>query len=848
VRSLVAGPGYGKTILAEQWAARDDRSVGWFRARPSAADVAVTARALAGACAAVVDGAGRRLLERLGVTQDPEREVTLLAEMLAEDLLDWPDDAWLVLDDYQHLAASVASERFVETIVDGSPVQILIAGRVRPAWVAARSILDGDVLEIPEVELAMSADEVEAVLEGGRSELASGLVALADGWPAVVGLAGMTPEVQDVDAVSPEALYERFADELCAGLDPRVRTGLELLATMPFVDRELVVTLLGAERADLVVGEALALGLLDEREGRLVLHPLFEEFLVRRGRAETRVEAAEAFPTAWAYYTAQKEPDAAFDLAHRLGVPSDIDRMLIDTMDELLNSARLPTLETWASRAVRLVGETPAVLVAQAEIALRRGRHLTAQALADRAAQGARDDRHVLYRALLLGGRAAHIGQREEDALRFAERAEAVGADERQRRQAMWVRLTAESSLERDTAWQLLEELQVAPRGDFDPTEVLRTADKKLALGLRFGAVHSLAEAKCVEELLPSVPDPFVRCSFRCMLSCALNLAAEYGHALDVAAAMGDDATEFRVEFALPYASLMQGTALVGLRRFVEAHQCLDMALVQAVRCTDAFGQQSVYTGRVRALLHEGRVAEACGLEPPDLATSLPGMRGEVWSSRGLALACIGRLAEARQFAEMSLQSTRAIEATVLAKCIAAVSALKARDTTQTKEIRALLTAAWDAGAVDCVVTGYRGSPDLLAALLRDTETTETTGYIVGRASDHDLAATLGIDPAAALDPVSTLSAREREVYDLLCEGFQNRDIAKQLFISVETVKVHARHVYDKLGIRSRTALALQAASRRSQAAPTATARGVESESSATEGWPGRNSSLDADL
>ena len=198
---------------------------------------------------------------------------------------------------------------------------------------------------------------------------------------------------------------------------------------MPFVDHELVVTLMGAERAELVVGTALALGLLDERDDRLVLHALVEEFLVRRARAETQVEAAEAFPTAWAYYTAQKEPDAAFDLAHRLGVPSDIDRLLIDTMDELLNSARLPTLETWASRAVRLVGETPAVLVAQAEIALRRGRHLTAQALADRAARpDACPQPTSVYRALLVGGRAAHIGQREDDALASYERAEAISA------------------------------------------------------------------------------------------------------------------------------------------------------------------------------------------------------------------------------------------------------------------------------------------------------------------------------------------------------------------------------------------------------------------------------------
>jgi len=155
----------------------------------------------------------------------------------------------------------------------------------------------------------------------------------------------------------------------------------------------------------------------------------------------------------------------------------------------------------------------------------------------------------------------------------------------------------------------------------------------------------------------------------------------------------------------------------------------------------------------------------------------------------------------------MSLTSTRAIESTILARCVTAVAALKARDGSQTKEIRELLTAAWEAGAVDCVVTAYRASPDLLAALLRDGETMETTGYIVGRASDQELAATIGIDPVAVLDPVSSLSTREREVYDLLCEGFQNREIAKQLFISVETVKVHARHVYDKLGIRSRSQL-----------------------------------------
>ncbi len=790
--------------------------MGWFRARPSAADVAVTARTLAVASAAVVEGAGRRLLERLGVTQDPEREVVLLAEMLAEDLDDWPDHGWIVIDDYHHLAASVASERFVETLVERSPVRLLIASRVRPAWVAARAILDGDVLEIPENELAMNVAEVEEILEGARTELASRLVALAGGWPAVVGLAGMAVDVRGVDAVLPETLYESFAAELYRGLDPSVRTGLELLATMPFVDRELVVSLIGAERAERVVGTSLSLGVLDERDDRLVLHPLFEEFLVRRARAETHVEAAEAFPTAWAYYTELKEPDAAFDLAHRLGVPADVDRLLIDTMDELLNSARLPTLETWASRAARLVGETPAVLVAPAEIALRRGRHLTAQSLADRALRRNRVPRKVKYRALLVGGRAAHIGQREEDALSLYERAEAIGTSEYQRRLAKWGRLTAAAALEMaDVARELLKELSVPARGDFDLTEAVRTAEKTVVLGIRFGAIRGLSEARNVEELLPSIEDPFVRCSFRGTFSCALNLASEYRQALDVATSMIEDATEYRVDFALAYGSLMQATAHAGLRDFASAYTRLDTAFVQAARCTDTFGQQAVYAGRIRALLHEGRIAEACSLEPPDPSDSLAGMRGEVWASRGLALACIGRLDEARELAQLSAETTRGIEAAVLIRCIRAIAALKAREPTLSDEVRALMTFAWDAGAVDYVVTSYRANPELLAALLRDPTTAERAGYIIGRAADNDLAASIGLDASDAFNPVSTLSVREREVYDLLCEGMRNPEIARRLFISNETVKVHVRHVYDKIGIRSRTALALQAASRR---------------------------------
>jgi RNA polymerase sigma factor (sigma-70 family) len=44
------------------------------------------------------------------------------------------------------------------------------------------------------------------------------------------------------------------------------------------------------------------------------------------------------------------------------------------------------------------------------------------------------------------------------------------------------------------------------------------------------------------------------------------------------------------------------------------------------------------------------------------------------------------------------------------------------------------------------------------------------------------------------------LTPREREVVDLMSEGLTNRQIAERLAISRATVKVHVRHILEKLG------------------------------------------------
>ena len=53
-----------------------------------------------------------------------------------------------------------------------------------------------------------------------------------------------------------------------------------------------------------------------------------------------------------------------------------------------------------------------------------------------------------------------------------------------------------------------------------------------------------------------------------------------------------------------------------------------------------------------------------------------------------------------------------------------------------------------------------------------------------------------------SLSPTS-ISAREQQVLSLLAYGHTNEEIARELYISVETVKSHARRIYSSLGARN---------------------------------------------
>ena len=96
---IAAPPGYGKTALAAEWA-EDKPDVAWYRASAASADLAAFCVGLATALRPLAADAGERLLQRIRAGEVPEQDVRAMAELLAGDLGGWPDDAWVVIDDY----------------------------------------------------------------------------------------------------------------------------------------------------------------------------------------------------------------------------------------------------------------------------------------------------------------------------------------------------------------------------------------------------------------------------------------------------------------------------------------------------------------------------------------------------------------------------------------------------------------------------------------------------------------------------------------------------------------------------------------------------------------------------
>lgn len=94
--------------------------------------------------------------------------------------------------------------------------------------------------------------------------------------------------------------------------------------------------------------------------------------------------------------------------------------------------------------------------------------------------------------------------------------------------------------------------------------------------------------------------------------------------------------------------------------------------------------------------------------------------------------------------------------------------------------------------------------------LLKDTEPDTLLAQIkriaLGEVILSDSIKNLLLERHPAQDPIYSLTDREMDVLQLIATGLSNKQIAAQLFISEETVKVHIRNLLRKLNVHSRVA------------------------------------------
>ena len=113
------------------------------------------------------------------------------------------------------------------------------------------------------------------------------------------------------------------------------------------------------------------------------------------------------------------------------------------------------------------------------------------------------------------------------------------------------------------------------------------------------------------------------------------------------------------------------------------------------------------------------------------------------------------------------------------------------------------------------VVTNYDTDADILGAIEAGA-----VGYLLKDAPPQELLAAVRstAEGDSALSPIvadrlmtrvrtprTSLTPRELEVLQLVAAGASNRQIGPDLMLSEATVKSHLVHIYDKLGVRSRT-------------------------------------------
>jgi ATP/maltotriose-dependent transcriptional regulator MalT len=789
-------------------------------------DVAALAADLSRAIEEIVPGAGQTLRIHLRAQNTREVDPPALARLLGERLREWPADAILAIDDYHSVVDSISPDRFVGSLIEQTPLRLLLASRRDPSWMSAKHFIYGDLLKLNRADLAMTRAEVEQILpQDDRNQIPSWATEI-DGWPALIGLAARTSTTLQPPAAVAEALHTFFAQELFDAAPANLRRALVKLALLPILTRGLAQEALDQDPSQILEEGAKAGFLTQETAYTYTLHPLLREFLVTKSSLVADHDLYQFTQRILDSLISAEQWDHAFTLIRERAASDNLSRLLQVSLDHLLREGRVATVAQWLEFARRFHVHGPMIDVAEAECAVRMGDVRKAVFFSRRATRNISQHDPNRFRLLALAGLASHLVDDYSSALKYYESAQTAASSASELRDALWGRFTSTHHSEALGCEAILAELESIDE-DQTPDDLVRIANGYfrtacLDCGSLYESLDKLIEAY---PLIKIASNPHVICGFFGVYAQCLMLTARYEDALAAAKEAKHAAVQLGLIFTLPYFTAMEAFALFGRGLLDDASLAVAQLIEEAEDLDDAHSVANARVAGARVALARGRVSEAIEMTDERGPHAVPPpMRGEYLAVHSLALACAGAAEAALAAVKLARSSSRALETETSAKAAEAIISLQIGGNRE--PIVSLLEHITATQHLDAFVAAYRGHPPLLRECVALPSYRSLLEHIITVANDADFATRLGVRVALgeatrhSSSPKATLSPREEEVLRLISLGLSNAAIAAELYISEATVKVHVRHILEKLGARSRTDAVMRFADRQPYAAP----------------------------
>lgn len=361
--TLVSAPaGFGKTTLLAEWLdrSRDGRAIAWLAVDARDNDPVRFWTYLIAAMERAAPGLGHSAMSLLQDAQPLESVVSALLN----ELVVRPDELTLVIDDHHVITAPEIHEALTLLIEHLPPqVHLVLAGRSDPPLPLARLRARGDLLEVRAADLRFTADEAASYLNGSMGlQLTTTDVAVLDsrteGWIAALQLAALSMQDRD-DAsgfIASFAGDDRFvvdflAEEVLERQPDDVRAFLLDTATLDRFTGSLCDAVTGRHDSramiDLLDRSNLFLVALDDRRLWYRYHHLFADVL----RARLLDDHAERLPDlhrrASDWYADNGEPDEAITHALAGNDPMRAAELIERAAPEMQRTRQEGQLRAW---------------------------------------------------------------------------------------------------------------------------------------------------------------------------------------------------------------------------------------------------------------------------------------------------------------------------------------------------------------------------------------------------------------------------------------------------------------------------------------------------------------------